>query len=928
MRLKISTMYSTIIILFLVIFTVSIAAQEKPFFPEGKYNASVTTPDAFLGFPLGQRPARYDQVVRYLQTIASQSSRVKMFEMGETYERRKQYYLVISSEENQKKIEELQRNNLRLADPRKTSAEEARQIIDANPAVVWIGYGIHGDELSSVDAAMQIIYQLAAGTDEATLRLLNELVICLDPMENPDGRERWLAQMQQWAGSVANSDAQSMNHSGTWPWGRGNHYLFDLNRDWFMLVNVENQNRLRALHGWYPQVLIDSHEMGAFDTYLFSPPREPLNPNVPEHIKKWWAAFAADQAKAFDTYGWSYYTREWNDEWYPGYGSSYGLYIDAVGILYEQAGTDGSSVKRPDGTTLSYREAVHHHVVSSWANFSTTAANRKNILSDYYASRRAGIVVNQGEAKAYYLLPGENPARVQHLVERLLMQNIEVATASAEFRIHHAQDYWGSKPISKTCPAGTYIISLDQPNGRLAKAILEFDPRMTNEVLFDERRSLEKDKDSKMYDVSAWSLPIAYGVEAYRTPDASSAASTVVTEIPKVQGNVQNPKPLFGFLFEYSDDHAVDALARLLEKGYRVRSARYKFTVEGVSYPASTLLLRLNENNASLVEEIQRIASSAGITVRGVNTALSSEGPDLGGNDFIPLSQPRIAILAGPEISSNSFGTIWKLLDEELTLRVSVLHTSGMNWADLKKYNVIILPSADGGGLNRVFGKGGPGVLREWVEGGGTLIGVANAASYLADTASAMSGVRIRQQSLKDFELFTKAVESEQKAKLPLIDSVSIWEGKLPPKDTAKKTGSVSNEKELAAQDERDRLFMPRGAIMRVDLDDEHWMSYGVGDKVPALMFTSLALMSKEPVETPARFSGYESIRLSGLVWPEARSRWASTSYATREGKGKGQIVLFVNEPTFRGGFYGTERMLLNAILLGPGFGADHPVEW
>ncbi|MBI5216497.1 MAG: hypothetical protein HY960_12170 [Ignavibacteriae bacterium] len=904
-------------------------AQEHPlpFFPKTAYSEKITSPDEFLGFMLGKRPARYDEAVRYIQLVVSQSPRVTMFEMGTTYEQRNQYYCVITSEENQKRIQEIQQNNLKLADPRTTSADEAKRIIESNPSVVWIGYGIHGDELSSVDAAMQIVYHLAAGMDESVTKVLNELVICLDPMENPDGRERWLAQMQQWAGAIENSDAQSMAHSGTWPWGRGNHYLFDLNRDWFMMVNVENQNRIRTLFKWFPQVLIDSHEMGSFDTYLFSPPREPLNPNVPAHVKRWWKTFALDQGKAFDKYGWSYYSREWNDEWYPGYGSSYGLYLDAVGILYEQAGTDGSSIKRPDGTTLTYREAVHHHVVSSFANFTTTANNRKELLSDYYTARKKGVEIKKGEATTYYLLSGNNPTRTDKLVERLLTQKIEVKRAEKEFRVSDAKDYWQTKPAAKTFPEGTYIVSLDQPNGRLAKAILEFDPRFSNEVLRDERRALEKEKDSKMYDVSAWSLPIAYGVEAYSSTEKASVASSMVTAISKPEGSVHNAKPAYGFLFEYADDRAVIALAKLLEKSFKARSARYEFSVEGKTYPPSTVLLRVNENPTSLSEELQTIAKEFGVNIIGVNTALSTSGPDLGGNDFIPLQQPRVALIAGPEVSSNNFGALWHLLDEQLRLRISVINTAQLNWADLKKYNVAILPSGDGGGLSRVLGKGALGTLRQWVEAGGTLIGMSGSASFLADSANGMSSVRTRQQALKELDLYAKALDMEQKALSPVIDSLNIWEGRTQVKDTSK-APPLPGEKELAMLEEQGRLFMPRGAILRVDLDKEHWLSYGVGDRVPSLVFNSLALLSKDPVETPARYSSYENIRLSGLAWPEARTRWAKTAYATREGKGKGQIILFATEPNFRGCFHGTERMFLNAILLGPGHGADHPVDW
>jgi hypothetical protein len=895
-----------------------------PFYPNGTYDRSIPPPDSVLGFPLAQKPARYDAVVRYIALLAEKSPRVKLFKMGETYEQRNQYYLVVTSEENHGKLENIRQSIATLADPRSLSAQEAQRIIASVPAVIWIGYGIHGDELSSVDASLQVVYQLAAGTDSATMRIMNQLVVCIDPMENPDGRERFLGQIQQWNGEVVNSDVQSMAH-GVWPWGRGNHYLFDLNRDWFYLTQRENQSRVPTVLSWNPQVLIDSHEMGSYDTYLFNPPRQPINPNISDTVKKWWKVFSADQAKAFDRYGWSYYTREWNDEWYPGYGSSYATYIDAVGILYEQAGTDGTIVKRPDGTTLTYRESVHHHIVSSIANLTTAADHRKELLQDFWTVRSKGPSAKKGEARCFYLVPGNNRARILRLVDVLLRQKIEVRVTEKPLRVSDAHDAWGSKPMAVTMPAGTFVVSLDQPHARLAKSILEFDPRMTTEALLEERKSLEKEKESMMYDVTAWSLPLSYNVEAYWSESQEISGSRLLTDLPEAKGSLRTARPQYGYLFDYSDDRALEAMAVLFTKGYTLRSARKPVEIEGTAFPRGSILARLNENPPSLVEDMQVLAEKVGITVQGMNTALSTSGPDLGGNDFVLLQQPRIAILAGPEISTTSAGSLWYLLDNKLRYRVSLLNSLQLNRIDLSKYNVLVLPS----GGYKTLGKPGIEKLKSWVEAGGTLIGVGGGAAFVADSSTAMSDVRPRDQALKELNLYAKTLGWEQGALALKVDSMAVWAGKEATKDTARvEKGAAANEKALALEDERARLFMPRGAIMRVDLDAEHWLVFGAGNKVPALMFTSVAFLTKDPVQTPARFAGSKELRLSGLLWPEAAERWAKTAYATRERKGKGQIILFAGEPNFRACFLGTERLLLNALFLGPGFGTYHPVEW
>jgi hypothetical protein len=908
-----------------------LSAQQQPlsFYPQGTYDASVPTPESILGFPVGSRPARYEEAVRYLSAVAAKSDRIKIFPFGKTTEGRTLYYIVVSSPENIARLEELRGNNTKLADPRKIGAERAAKLVESSPAFVWAGYAIHGDEVSSVDAALQILYQLSAGTDTATVKILRETVIAIDPIVNPDGRERFLSQMQQWNGMIPNPDAQSLHHTGTWPYGRGNHYLFDLNRDWVFLVHSEMQERVRAVVGWMPQVMIDSHEMDGGDTYLFSPPREPLNPNISPVAHQWWKIFAADQAKAFDRNGWSYYTREWNDDWYPGYGASWPLYLGAVGILYEQAGVEGSLVKRSDGTTLTYREAVHHHFTSSIANFGTAANHRKDLLADYVAARRNGVPGGTHDPRSFYIVPGSNPTRTDALVERLLMSGIEVMRAGEQFTSSDLVDCYGNSVKRKTLPAGTYVVSVTQPMGRLAKALLEIDPRMSTAVLAEERKSLEKNKDSRMYDVTAWSLLLAYGVEAYWSAGGPAADSVPVLRITAPMGQLEDPDASYGFVMSCCDDREVDALSAVLRQGFHARGAKEPFTIGGKSYGRGSILLRRNENSPALVAALKTIAESSGVVIRGVGTALASAGVDLGGNDMVLLQEPRVALVAGPEISSSNFGWIWHLLEKRLHMRLSLLTIQTLGYADLGKYNVLVFPSGDSRSLTRAMGKEGVTRLRTWIEAGGTLVAESGAAAFVADSSTGLSNVRLRQQALKDLGLYAMALELERKAQEIAIDSVTLWSGKGSVMDTTKpdRIGST-DEKLLALQEERARLFAPQGAILQVILDPEHWLAYGMRKSVPVMVETSIALLSRDPVQAPGRYAEGSRLRFSGLLWPEARERIAGTAYVTREKKGRGQIILFAGEPVFRGGFRDSERLLINAIFLGPGFGATASVAW
>jgi len=472
------------------------------------------------------------------------------------------------------------------------------------------------------------------------------------------------------------------------------------------------------------------------------------------------------------------------------------------------------------------------------------------------------------------------------------------------------------------------MVSCAQPLGRYVRAILEFDPRMKASFLEEERKSLEKEGESKLYDNTAWSLLLAGNFEAYVSREDAPAGS-LIGELMQPRGVVERPDAAYGFLLEYADDRAVEALAFLLQRGFHVRSAKEPLTVEGHSYGRGTLLIRRNENPDTLGVVLQAAAAATGVTIVGVSTALSSAGPDLGGNDMVLLRAPRPAVVAGPEFDGTSFGATWYLLEQRLRMRASIIDAQQLASGDLRKYNILVLPSGNPRSLSRVLGKAELVRVREWMEQGGTLIAIGGSAAFAADTASMLSGVRLRSQVLKDLDVYGKAAEQELKAGAPTVDSVALWGGKVILPDTGRGVRvSLPDEKLLAIQEERARLFAPRGAIFQALLDNEFWMSFGEGKTVPVLMSGPSIFLSRSPVRAPARLEDRAALRLSGLLWPEARERFAHSSYATREARGRGQLILFAGQPNYRASFEGAGRLLVNALLLGPGFGSVQPIEW
>ena len=912
---------------------------DAPFWPDGTYRNDVKTPDEVLGYPLGSKPAPHADLVKYFEYLDSfPNAELKSY--GETYEGRKLCYLIIASDANAAKLEEIRGNCLKLADPRTLGGVDPRKLIDSTPLVAWMAYGIHGDELSSCDAALELAYQLMAGTDATTKQILDNCVVIIDPSENPDGRSRWIAQLTSWNNVVPSHDVQSMAHTGMWPYGRTNHYLFDLNRDWFAQVHPETRGKTKAMMDWMPHYVLDAHEMGPYDQYLISPPREPFNPFLTSYIRKWWDRVAQAHAGAFDKFGWSYYTREWNEEIYPGYGSSYGCYLGAVGMLFEQAGVDGSQVKRPDGTIMTFREAVHHQFIGSMANLTAVATGRKELLTDYLAEKQANL---KSKPQTFVLVRGANQTRLDRLVEKLETQHIEVQRTTKETTLSGALAWDGTRGKSVKVPVGSAIIRTNQPLRQLINAILTFDIRLPTAFLKTEKKEILAHDDSRLYDATGWSMPLAYGIPAYRV-DGVPGVSTEAYTLTARKGSLTNDKAKVGFAFDGSDDRAFELLARLFEKDVNVWCSKKPFHAGSVNLPRGSFLIRRAGNPPLDVDTLRSLAEAAGVDLIGVDEGLATGiYADLGGNDFVLLKAPRIAVIAGARINGNDYGAIWHLIDARLRLRMSTLDIVNVDGADLSKYNIIVLPDAGGGASAYKGGLGDGGVdnLKAFAKAGGTLIGEGGGAAFLADSSVAISSARNRSQVLKDIDKYTRAVTVSQTAFTPDVDSLSVWEGKSAEKpkakneksekskdkDSGKEKSDSSDTDTVKRDDEMARKLYPHGAIVAVEVNTEEWLGYGCNSVEPAILNSPLALVT-EDVEVPARLAPANKLRLSGLMWEEARARWGDTVYAARNASGDGQAIVFAAIPNFRGYYHGAERMLLNALFLGPGFGTATRANW
>jgi hypothetical protein len=919
--------------------------------PGSDYDPAVPTLEKLLGFTPGKRIAAPAEIESVIEAFAGASPRVRVFEYAKSYEGRGLYYVAISDPDNIARLDEIRDGWGKIADPRDIDADDADQLLAQLPSVAWMAYSIHGNETSGADAALALIYHLAAARDAGVRALLRNTVVLVDPMMNPDGRHRTSEQLSQHRGHQPNVDDQSLLHTGYWPWGRTNHYLFDLNRDWIFGVNPESRGRIAAAGSWHPLLFVDAHEMGAQDTFLFSPPRDPHNPHVPPALGAWVERFAEDQAKAFDANRWPYYTGEWNEGWYPGYSNAWAAFRGAVGMLYEQASVDEDGVRRPDGSVLTYTQAIHHQLVSSLANLETLYANADALKRDFIDTRRAAVSANGPYARrSFAILPNGNLGRTNRFLDLMTLQGIEVYRLTQPL-MTRATDALG-RSDTRRLPAGTLIVPNRQPEANLVATLLEFDPRMPEDTLQKERRELLVKGESRLYDVTAWNITMMYGLDALELPIG------LPPQVEPATADHRKPAAVDGkalaYVFDGRDDRSVAVAARLATRGVTVRVAGRAFALDGKDFARGSVIATGFDNRdpAALAGAINEVSTQIEIAASAIESGWGpGDAPDLGGGYFQPLAAPSVAVIARGGIAPYDYGNVWKLLDQDIGIRHSQIDEALLEETDLRRYNVIVLPDRWQGELDEAS----VARLNDWVAAGGTLVAIGDSAAQLALPEKGLEAVRVLPEALDELQTFELAVLREAMARQMPRYSDSVWSHAVA-MDYRYPWSSDDDSPEVEELEKRDEwlaLFMPQGAFVAARVDDEHWLSFGTPSTLPVLYGEAPVLFSAPPAETPVRLGVFREarsgedddqetvrragwlalpddqeldLRMSGLLWPEAAQRIAHGAYLVREAKGEGQVILFASPPSFRGATLGTIRLLANAIVYGPGFGSSQAI--
>ncbi len=863
-------------------------------------DARVPRPDQILGAPLGAGFHHWEQILAYLTALDVASDRVVLFDYGRTAEGRRLVLLAISTPENLGKLDEIQRDHQRLAEPGRLSANERERLLSRLPAVVWLGYGVHGNESSSAEAAMGAAYVFAAGQGDFG-RLFEHTVVLIDPLMNPDGRERYLGSYEQRRGAEPNPRREAAEHAEPWPSGRVNHYLVDLNRDWAWATQPETRARLTAYRSWEPQVFVDFHEMSADSTYFFPPPAEPVHSRISRRTLSWLETFGRANAGAFDRLGWVYFKQENYDLLYPGYGDSYPSLRGAVGMTYEMAGGGraGELLTRTDGTRIALADRVAHHLATSIATFSTAAANSRSLLNDFVANR---LDAGTGPGRLYAWSPDAPEARA--LADLLALHGIRVEQLgrAAELKVRPAA---GGDEVSRKFPAGTFVVTSGQPLGPLVEALLERRTQLSERFIERQKERQSRNLDSEFYDITAWSLPLAFNLQVWlATPGVPGLGS--LEPLAPAETGISGTGTL-GLLIAPKGLASYQLEVRLRKEGFALRVALRDFHTAERDYPSGTLFVPRYGNSPDFEEGVAAALLDLGLGATRIASSFDIEGLSLGSRDMPSLRSVRIGLIGGEGVDTTSFGALWFLFDHTLEAPVDRLELDRLGDLDLAAYDTLILP--DGDYDDRITTRRKEH-LDAWVKGGGVLIGVAGAISWL------------QEQNFTAVEPWKSSGDPESPDDSATVEAPVAEPSSETESAKADTTGTPAlDATEKAAPRPTDRPVFTPGAAFATRLTANHPLASGIRQAPPVLIDGDLVLQPTGDPQQDVLTVAPEAPLLSGFAFPEAEQRLAGSLLTSVESHGRGSVVLFAQEPSYRSFWRGTMPLLLNAALYGPSLG-------
>ena len=821
------------------------------------------SPAQFLGYPLGKQFTTHSRILDYVQYLAAQApNRMKVQPYGETYEGRPLVLAYVASDQNLPRLEQIRENNLRQA------GLESGQVQGDQPAVAWLSYNIHGNESVSSEAVMQVLYDLVDPGNAQSKEWLQNTVVILDPVVNPDGRERYVQWYKQASNRGGNASRYAWEHYEPWPGGRPNHYYFDLNRDWAWQTQVESKQRLQVYNSWLPQVHADFHEMGAEAPYYFSPAARPFHESITPWQRQFQNTIGEYNRQSFDKNNWLYFTRESFDLFYPSYGDTYPTYNGAIGMTYEQGGSGraGLAYHKEDGDTLTLTDRIAHHVAASRATIQATSEKADQLKQEFRKYYDNSLKRPGGDYKAFVMKAGNgSDGNLKALTEYLDRQGIRYGYAGKSNSVR-GYNYSNGKTENVRLAPQDVVISMYQPKSTLVK------------VLFEPNARLE---DSLTYDITSWALPYAYGVQTYALKNRLDADTDKPAAPATDAISIAQP---YAYLARWTNLQDLKFLTALLQQDVKVRQAEKPFETDGQQYGPGTLIITRNGTEAmgdKLDTVVRQLAQQYGVTLGATGTGFVSSGSDFGSGNVRFLKQPKVALLSGEGVSAYGFGEVWHFFEQQIGYPVTVLNTSYFNTVPLHEFDVLILPT---GSYGRVLDEETLEKVKDWVSAGGKLIAMESAAGFLAGK--------------KDFNLKKKTKEE----------------------DSSKEKAKAKEEdpyKNLRTWGERERESLQgevQGSIFRVDLDKTHPLAFGYGDSYFALIRSAdtFSFLDKGWNVGVLKKDNYAT----GFVGANTKAKLQDALILGTQDMGRGQVVYLADNPLFRGFWHGGKLLFGNAVFL------------
>lgn len=813
--------------------------------------AQLRSPSEFLGYPHGSHFTPHHRVADYMAHVAEQSPKVALEAYGESYEGRPLLLLTISSANNLESLEAIRQRNLSRAQMLDTLSSAGTGL---DKSIVWLSFGVHGNEAGATESSMNVLYELAREDNPQIADWLEEVVVLLDPALNPDGYDRYVSWYRSVAPVINTPSPATLEHQEPWPGGRVNHYLFDLNRDWAWQTQAESKARMKAYQRWMPHIHVDYHEQFPDAPYYFAPAAAPYHNYISEWQSDFQYEIGQNHARRFDERGWLYFTREVFDLFYPSYGDTYPTFNGAIGMTHEQAGhgLSGRGILMENGDTLTLNDRIAHHTVTALSTIEVAYQSKAEILAQFETYFEQAVQDPVGNYRSFVISKNNPAGKLNALTALLKQNNIRYGRAINNRRLS-AFDYQKGKKGSVRLREGDLVVSAYQPQSTLAQVLFEPEPVL---------------EDSLTYDITAWALPYAYGLEAFATEEQVAMEAGFLPPEQQPGSTVERP---YAYVFSWSSVADAKFLAALLRAGVKVRSAAAAFGIEGNDYEGGTLIVTRADNRklANFDDLVVQIAAAHKQPAKILQTGFSDEGFDLGSANMTYLEPPRAALLSGDGVNANSYGQVWHFFEQVLEYPIFLLEADRLPRLDWDDYNVLIL--AEG---NYNFSEATLEQLQAWINEGGRLIAIGGALRALTGQPGF---------------------------------SISRKERERPEQPSAPYAYASASRREA-------ELHVP-GAIFPVQVDTTHPLAFGLSTPYYSLKTSGRAF---ELLETGWSV-GYlpEQTRPIGFAGSKAVEQLQQTLVFGIENKGRGAVVYLIDNPLYRGFWEEGKLLFSNALFLG-----------